>query len=122
MFDPSQQEKGSLFREIHVLVLQTVLDLSKKVVREVVEIMKVTHDSEVKLNMKNTLSQLLVGPVPQEQQKMIISNAVQFASRDNLDYAISLIEGAAGEKAVAQIDEHLSSAYMQRRSHREHMP
>jgi CCR4-NOT transcription complex subunit 1 len=38
---------------------------------------------------------------------------------DNLDLACSVMEKAAAEKAIAEIDENLAAAYMSRRKHRE---
>jgi CCR4-NOT transcription complex subunit 1 len=54
-----------------------------------------------------------------EQEQNVIEQCVQICATDNIELGCMLIEKAATEKAVRDVDEALSAAMNARRKHRE---
>ncbi|KAJ3415017.1 hypothetical protein HDV05_005662 [Chytridiales sp. JEL 0842] len=63
------------------------------------------------LMVQNLSGSLAAQSVPEQVVYIIVA--------DNLDLACSVMEKAAAEKAIAEIDENLAAAYISRRKHRE---
>lgn len=78
----------------------------------------VTCKEPLRINIGNHLRQMLQQHVP-EQQAALVDQAAQQACADNLDLACKVVEKAAMEKAVVDIDEPLNAAYLARKQHRE---
>lgn len=82
----------------------------------------VTCKEPLRVSISNHLRSLLTPSLPQsEQHEVALENSVQAVCADNLDVACAVIEKAAREKAVRDIDEAvgLAFAYTARKKHRE---
>lgn len=87
----------------------------------------VTCKEHLRASVTNQLRNLLQQAVQQTGglaglEQGLLEQAVQVATGDNLELGCALIEKAATEKAVRDIDEALAPAYMARRKHREMSP
>lgn len=84
----------------------------------------VTCREPLRSSISTQLRQLLTASLGRsdklgEQEQNVIEQCVQICATDNLDLGCMLIEKAATEKAVRQIDEALAAALSTRRKHRE---
>eukprot|EP00163_Fabomonas_tropica_P033612 TRINITY_DN892_c0_g1_i3.p1 TRINITY_DN892_c0_g1~~TRINITY_DN892_c0_g1_i3.p1 ORF type:complete len:2289 (-),score=618.48 TRINITY_DN892_c0_g1_i3:1290-8156(-) len=80
----------------------------------------VTCKEPLRVSMSNHLRSLLQGSMPgQDPRQRQIEEAVQVISAENLELGCTLIEKAATDKAIHDIDEALAPAYSIRHSHME---
>lgn len=81
----------------------------------------VTCKEPLRVSIGNHLRQLFTS-VGVQVTSPAIENVIQIASQENLELGCMLIEKAATEKAMRDIDESLATAYASRRRHREQRP
>lgn len=77
----------------------------------------VTCKEPLRVSIANQLRQALVQPAGIDAQ--LLEQTVHVATADNLDLGCALIEKAATDKALRDIDEALAPAYVVRQKHRE---
>ena len=78
----------------------------------------VTCKEPLRVSINNHLGSLLEANTQANDRQLIESTCVQISS-DNLELGCTLIERAASERAVREIDDALTAVYQQRRKHRE---
>ncbi|KAI5811611.1 CCR4-Not complex component, Not1-domain-containing protein [Peziza echinospora] len=78
---------------------------------------QVTCKEPLRMSIANNLRQILVQQGFGEQQ--IPEPAISMCVNDNIDLCCQIIEKAAQERAIPEIDESLAQAFMQRKRHRE---
>ncbi|KAF8460372.1 CCR4-Not complex component, Not1-domain-containing protein [Kalaharituber pfeilii] len=78
---------------------------------------QVTCKDPLRMSIANNLRQILVQQGFQEQQ--IPEPAITMCVNDNIDLCCQIIEKAAQERAIPEIDESLAQAYLQRKRYRE---
>ncbi|KAI9341268.1 CCR4-Not complex component, Not1-domain-containing protein [Zopfochytrium polystomum] len=80
----------------------------------------VSSREPLRISMMAQLRNLLLQNGFTEQS--VPEDAVHLIVNDNLDLACSIMEKAAAEKSIAEIDESLAASYISRRRHREQRP
>lgn len=84
----------------------------------------VTCREPLRSSVSTHLRQLLTSSLgrsdkPSEQEQNVIEQSVQICATDNLEFGCMLIEKAATEKAIREVDDALATALTARRKHRE---
>ena len=106
-----ESDEGQMRAAAHLMVSSLAGSLALVTCREPLRVSMANHHRQ--------LMQEVVRSAGVSMDAAILDQAVQVVTADNLELGCALIEKAATEKAIRDVDEALSQAYTARRKHRE---